>query len=68
MTKDEELKEYILAGYCHKHIARLCGKSVITIKTYFTRIYAELGVTNRTQAVIKLMKRQEFDERIKEFK
>lgn len=50
--KQVEVLKYIQVGISNKQIADHMNIAINTIKVHTTAIYKELGVTNRTQAVI----------------
>jgi DNA-binding NarL/FixJ family response regulator len=50
--REEEVLELVGEGLANKQIARRLGISEKTVKAHLTRVYAALGVTDRTQAAL----------------
>lgn len=46
---------YLCQGKQNKHIAHEMGLSILTVKVHVKFIMRKLGVTNRTQAVLKMI-------------
>ncbi|MGG1664012.1 LuxR C-terminal-related transcriptional regulator [Brevibacillus sp. NRS-1366] len=51
--KEMIILSMLAQGASNKHIAEELGNTLGTVKVYLHRIYGKLGVTNRTQAVLK---------------
>ena len=51
-TREQEVLELVAAGLANKLIARKLGISERTVKAHLTRIFEQLGVTDRTQAAL----------------
>jgi DNA-binding NarL/FixJ family response regulator len=50
--REREVLELLVAGMANKLIARRLQISEKTVKSHLTRIFRELGVTDRTQAAL----------------
>lgn len=48
-------------GMTNHQIATALGVGAATVKTYFSRAFAKLGVVDRTSAVVEAMRRGEID-------
>lgn len=48
--------DHLAAGWLNKEIAAELGVSIETIRTHLRNLFAKLGVHNRTEAVLELMK------------
>ena len=48
-------------GMTNRQIATALGVGAATVKTYFSRAFAKLGVVDRTSAVVEAMRRGEID-------
>ena len=52
LTKNEtRLLEWLAAGRTNEQMARCANRSCKTVSNQLTRVYAKLGVVNRTEAV-----------------
>lgn len=54
--REREISLYFSKGMCDKEIARLLNISEKTVQTYTQRIFKKLGVSNRTEAAMKVHK------------
>ena len=50
--REMEVLRYLAQGLGNKQIATRLGLSARTVQTHLTRIFAKLGVTSRTEAVL----------------
>jgi len=51
-AREREVLELISTGLANKAIARRLGISEATVKAHLTRIYKQIGVTDRTHAAL----------------
>ena len=51
-AREHEVLELVAAGLANKLVARKLGISERTVKAHLTRIFEQLGVTDRTQAAL----------------
>jgi DNA-binding NarL/FixJ family response regulator len=51
--RHRELLTLAAQGWTNERIARILGRSIHTVNHHFTRIFTELGVDNRTEAVAR---------------
>jgi DNA-binding NarL/FixJ family response regulator len=51
-AREREVLDLLATGLANKQIARKLGISERTVKAHLTRIYEQLGVTDRTQAAL----------------
>jgi DNA-binding NarL/FixJ family response regulator len=51
-VREREVLDLLATGLANKQIARKLGISERTVKAHLTRIYEQLGVTDRTQAAL----------------
>jgi DNA-binding NarL/FixJ family response regulator len=56
--REQEVLEMLSQGLSNKHIARRMGVAERTVKAHLTRIYACMGVQNRTQAAQRATEQQ----------
>lgn len=54
--RQHEVLGYMVQGYCNKEIASVLNVSEPTVKSHVTGILRKLGVSDRTQAVVKAIK------------
>ncbi len=52
-SRESEVLKHLTNGLSDKEIANELSLSINTVKWYNRRIYAKLGVSNRTQAVAR---------------
>ncbi len=52
--REKEILELVAQGYLNKQIAYILHLDEQTIKNHLVNSYKKLGVTNRTQAAVKL--------------
>ncbi len=52
-SRESEVLKHLTNGLSDKEIANELSLSINTVKWYNRRIYAKLGVSNRTQAVTR---------------
>jgi DNA-binding CsgD family transcriptional regulator len=50
--REREVLALVGAGLANKQIARRLGISEKTVKAHLTRVFAQIGVTDRTQAAL----------------
>lgn len=55
-ARQREVATLLMEGYSNKEIGMRLGLAEITIKTHLTSIFRQLGVVNRTQAVVAIRK------------
>jgi DNA-binding NarL/FixJ family response regulator len=53
-VRQQEIATMLMEGHSNKEIGLRLGLAEITVKTHLTAIFRQLGVVNRTQAVIAL--------------
>jgi DNA-binding NarL/FixJ family response regulator len=51
-AREEEVLRLVAAGLPNKQIARKLSISERTVKAHLTNVFAQLGVTDRTQAAL----------------
>lgn len=58
LTKRElEILQLVLDGLTNRQIATKLGTTEQTVKNQLTGLYPELGVTNRTQAIVVALRK-----------
>ena len=55
--QEERVLSLAAGGKTNRQIARILNLGETTVKTYFSRIFAKLGVADRTSAVVEAMRR-----------
>jgi len=58
-SRERQILDHVAAGLTNKHIAIELDLHEKTIKHHLTRIFAKLGVKNRTEAAMTLARRQQ---------
>jgi DNA-binding NarL/FixJ family response regulator len=53
--REREVLEMLSMGLRYKEIAVKLSVGTATVRTYLERAYGKLGVTNRTEAVVRFM-------------
>lgn len=56
--RDKQVIDLLILGRSNKQIALALGVSIRTIEFHLSKIYAKLGVSSRTEAVLKLSQTQ----------
>lgn len=55
--REREVLELLASGESNRELSQRLGISARTVQKHLQRIYARLGVTNRTAAAVRVQKR-----------
>jgi DNA-binding CsgD family transcriptional regulator len=57
--REREVIQFVARGKANKEIAVALGMATATVKGHLESIYSKYGVSNRTEAVVEWLRRQE---------